>query len=196
MMDAGEMLGRATASGTRYEVYVGGGVVSFTQAEVGAVLAGWKHYRGKQESLPEGAYRVLILRYAAGGEVDLRALVRELVADGGRGTGWESRAARTSMCKAAIHEFLAARRCEDCDGRQTVMSNNLVVTCSGCEGTGYRQDGPAARSDRVGLPLATFRGGPAERFYIDRLRRLSEWEDIGLRWAQHMNRAGYERTTL
>ena len=181
MMDAGEMLGRATASGTRYEVYVGGGVVSFTQAEVGECLAGLRRKDGVFKPLPDGVYRLLLLRYAGGDGNDLRALIDALLADAGRTAHWQARAAHTTICRATVREFLRARRCTVCQGRQTVLVGDRVEHCASCGGTGYQQHTAKTRAEEVGIPPTTFRKGPAERFYIDRMRRLVEWEDRGLR---------------
>ena len=86
-----------------------------------------------------------------------------------------------TACRAVVAEFLHARRCIQCLGRQTVMRGASVVRCDVCEGTGYRPMTNATRARALGVPFTTFNKGPAERFYLARLRRLVEWEDTGLR---------------
>lgn len=174
-------LAKATAKGGSYEAMVGGGVSQFSAAEVGHALAGFKQGDGKFERLPEGSYRILLLRYADGQEVDVNILVRELLSDLRQRMDWVDRCAYGRICRTALGEFLRAKRCENCGGRQTVMAANLVKTCPTCEGFGYQQLSMRARAAELDIPASSFSNGPAKDIYLKRLKRLVEWEEIGLR---------------
>ncbi|MBX9609705.1 MAG: hypothetical protein K2Y51_26080 [Gammaproteobacteria bacterium] len=181
MSAAEDILARATARGGQYEVWVGGGKAAFTSAEVGHALAGRLRDDGTFRTLPDGAVRVLLIKYAGGDERDAGELVRDLCEDAGGCRTWEIRAARMVVCRAVVAEFLRARRCEACLGRQTVMRGASVVTCEGCTGTGYAPASMQARAAALGLAFNTFKGGAAQEFYMGRLARLVEWESIGVR---------------
>lgn len=182
MIEAEDILARATASGGGERIG-GGGRPAFTSAEVGYFLAGLKRGSEEFEPLPEGAVRILLLRYADGNEQDAVVLLRELLNDapGSGQTYWYKSAAQAAVCRAAMAEFLQAKRCATCEGRQTVMAVAQVRACPDCAGTGYRPASAATRATALGIPHGTFAGGPAERYYQERMRCLIEWEAIGIR---------------
>lgn len=174
------VLARAAPKGGQYEAYVGGGLAQFTSAEVGIALSGKTDRDGEHHRLSEGAVRILLLRYANGDENDTEALIRELVADDGKQKDWVSRAVHTLLCRLAVLEFLYARRCSKCEGRQIVMAGDLLVPCENCGQSGYEPYSAAKRARRIGIPVKTYRGGPAERDYMGKIKRLSRWEQEGL----------------
>ena len=176
------VLARATAKGGQYESYIAGGLTAFSSAEVGHALAGFLRDDGHFDVLPEGAVRVILLRYAGGDSLDAFLLVKALFKSlAGQRMNWESRVARTLVCRVAVQEYILATRCNWCVGRGTQVINDLVEPCSRCDGSGYTQTSAFARANDLGLPMTTFRGGPAERLYVDRMRQLAQWEEIGLR---------------
>lgn len=175
------ILARATAKGGQYEAYVAGGLVQFTAAEVGHALTGRLGADGEFRSLPYGAYRLMLVKYANGGETDVRLLIKALADDLGQPKTWSDRCARMMLARAVVDEFVRAQRCPSCEGRGTALDHALLVECTKCDGTGYKARAMAARAAHLELPVRTFSQGPASRMYIDRLRRLAEWEEIGLR---------------
>ena len=179
MTTAEDIMARATARGGQYEVWIGGGVAAFTAAEVGHALAGRLMEDGTFSKLPDGAVRTMLIKYAGGDARDIAELVKDLC-DPPAGS-WEARAADVATCRAVVAEFMHARRCIGCQGRQTVMRGASVVRCEECEGTGYRPMTAATRARALGIAFTTFRNGPAERFYLAKLRRLVGWEGLGLR---------------
>ncbi len=184
------VLARATARGGQYEAYIGGGVAQFTSAQVGHALAGFKRGEDEFEPLPEGAFRILLLRYAGGDHNDTDALIRCLLESGKAQMDWTERTARTVVCRCVVREFLSARRCGVCDGRQVVWHNNLMTPCEACGGSGYKPLSASLRARDLGLPVATFKNGPAERIYLGRYKRLVEWEEVGLRRVVAKTRSG------
>lgn len=183
-------MARATARGGQYEAWVGGGVAAFTAAEVGHALAGRMRDDGTFRSLPDGAVRVILIKYAGGDAHDVGHLVRDLCADAEPAGSWETRTAYMTTCRAVVAEFLRARRCLSCQGRQTVMRGASVVKCDACEGTGYVPASMQARAAALGLAFNTFKGGPAQKFYMGRLARLVNWESTGLRRVVGKSRGG------
>ena len=175
------LLARATAKGGQYEAYVGGGLVSFTAAEIGHALTGYKRGEEEYRSLPEGAFRVLLLKYATGDINDATRLIRVLHEDIGGKMTWQASAACYQICRIAVGEFVQVTTCPACMGRKTVKDEELLVPCEACDATGYRRWSTYTRASELGLPESTFRGQGPDAIYSGRFHRLAEWEEIGLR---------------
>lgn len=181
-MSSPEMiLARAAAKGGQYEQYVGGGLSAFTSAQVGHFLAGVKRGDAEFAALPDGAVRVLLLRYMDGDERDMDELLKDLLGDAGKVRDWVTGAAHTAICRAVLREFLNAKRCPYCAGRGSVMRMSLMEACQDCDGTGHKPKSDRTRAKWCGLPVTMYERGPAERYYVERLRRLWSWEEAGLR---------------
>lgn len=174
------ILSRAAAKGGQYEQWVGGGLSAFTSAQVGHFLAGMLRGDKGFTPLPDGAVRVLLLRYADGDDRDAEELLKDLMYDSGRARDWATATANMAICRAVLREFMSARRCGVCEGRTTVMRGNLVESCTDCDATGYKPLSDTNRAKACGTPYTAFRRGPAERFYVARLKRLHDWEGMGL----------------
>ena len=190
-----KILALATAHGGQYEAYVGSGVKTFTSAEIGHYLAGLKRHEPQFKPLADGAVRVLLLRYANGGQRDAEELVEDMLDDSGPIRDWVEHAAKTSICRAVLAEFLSSRRCGVCEGRTTVMHDNRLEACDTCDATGYRPLSTANRAKACGVVYHQFRRGAAERYYTGRLRKLHAWEVSGLRRVTGKARSGGVRIT-
>jgi len=181
MSTAAESLALATAGTCGLDDAGGGGVPRFTRAEIGHALAGLKRGNDDYEALPDGAVRVLLLRYADGGERDRAKLLDDLVHDACMGKDWEAQVAHFTVSRQAMLEFLSTSACGVCEGRGTCLVDARVESCDTCDGTGHKQLSAAARARSCGLPYETYRRGPAERYYLGRLKTLYRWEEIGVR---------------
>ena len=180
MADPGALLARATAKGGGYEARVSAGTVQFTAADIGHALAGRTQDDGRYTPLPDGAVRVLLLKYAAGTDTDRQALLRALLEDSPKRLDWVTQAAYAVLSAAAVREFLGARICVECSGVGYVREGDAVQQCRACDATGRRSLSSAARAAACGLPLETFRRRPAEAYYLSRLAMLYRWETVGL----------------
>lgn len=169
------LLARATAKGGSYEIWVQGTTVRFTATEIGYLLGS-----GVRDSMPDGALRIALLKYASGSDSDRQMLVRDLINDGVGRMDWLSHAGFSAMSRAAVHEFLSARLCPECNGTAEVRHGNALKDCPDCQGTGRKKLSDATRALICGVPMETFRRGPAERYYLDKLRLLGQWESIAL----------------
>lgn len=174
------LLARATAKGSSYEIATSGGTVQFTAAEVGHALAG-RMREEEHDPLPEGAYRVLLVRFASGSATDVATLIRLLRdEDASKRRDWVDYCAQSLSCACAVQEYMEASICPACNGRGQVMDDDLLVPCEVCDKTGRKPRSAGARARALGLPLETFRRRPAETYYLSRLARLYHWESIGL----------------
>lgn len=174
------ILSRAAAKGGQYEQWVAGGLSAFTSAQVGHFLAGMRRGEKGFTPLPDGATRALLLKYADGDDRDRDELLKDLMEVAGRTKDWATATARMAICRAALQEFLGARRCPVCEGRATVKRGDLVEACGDCDGTGYKPLSDTARAKACGVPYSAFRRGAAERFYLAQIRLLHAWESMGL----------------
>lgn len=180
MSRAASLLALANAKGGSYQAHVAGGVVRFTGADVGHALAGYGRKDGTHADMQEGAYRLLLVKYSTGTEGDRYRLERALIETLEDARAWDAKAGRAAACKMAITEFLSARRCQGCEGRQHVLIDNRLEPCAACDATGYRQMSERQRALMLHLPFQTYLNGPAQAYYNAAFRTLIGWEDGGL----------------
>lgn len=174
------VLARATPKGGGYEIATSGGTVQFSAAEVGHALAG-RMRDGEHDPLPEGAYRVLLVRFAHGSATDMATLIRLLRDDGAsKRRDWVDYCAHSLASAVAVEEYMEAQLCPACNGRGQVKDDDLLVPCEVCNKTGRKPRSAGARARSLGLPLETYRRRPAEHYYLSRLALLYHWESIGL----------------
>ncbi|MGE0383466.1 MAG: hypothetical protein AB7Q97_01970 [Gammaproteobacteria bacterium] len=170
-------LARGTAHPVNYGVFVpGGGMVTFTTAELGFALGA----ADPERRLSPGVANLLLLKYGQGDYHDAAALFRALSAEyRRRSQGWEYAVANGRLCWTAIQEAVDGRQCRLCLGTRAVKVQDRYETCGTCQGSGRRRWSTHELAARLGIDQATVVrqvGKP----YAARLARLIAMEDEGL----------------
>ncbi len=158
-----------------------------TSADVGHLLAGLRD-GDRWRMMPTGPYRLLLCRYVEPTPRDVRLLMAALTRDCEPVEGWLARQPYWTYCRIAVTEYLSPDACPVCEGVGHRAVEAAVVACDACGGVGRRAWTVRQRADALEVARSTWHGGPAERAYLERLRRLVQWDSDGLGWLARRGR--------
>lgn len=77
-----------------------------------------------------------------------------------------------ALLHAIVDELACPKNCATCQGRGAVIVGELLVPCTGCEGTGHSKNSDLWRAKRIGKDSANFRRDwrPCYQWLFDRMR--------------------------
>jgi hypothetical protein len=152
-----DALARAAPKCIRYQLWTpSSGMVSFGADDIGHALSG----------LAEAPFKMLLVKYANGGQRDREELHRFLVAElCPENAWWQRRMSSGLIARTAMAEVLSNRVCRTCGGRGAVQKDAKLEICQDCAGCGTMQCSGYERAKALCVSEPTYRRHVAAQYY-------------------------------